>query len=171
MATEFHVLFVCMGNICRSPTAHGVFRDKVRAAGLAARVRVDSAGTHNFHPGAAPDSRSQHHARKRGYDLSTLRARHLTALDFAAVDLLLAMDWDNLALAEERCPPEHWHKLRRLTEFSRQHGSETVPDPYYGGPAAFESVLDLVEDACDGLLDHVRRELAGPAPRLGAKAP
>ena len=171
MAAEFRVLFVCMGNICRSPTAHGVFRDKVRDAGLAHRVRVDSAGTHNFHPGEAPDKRSQRHAQHRGYDISDLRARPLIPLDFEATNLLLAMDWDNLALAEERCPPAHRHKLRRLTEFGRRHRSETVPDPYYGGPEAFEAVLDLVEDACDGLLDHVRRELAGRTLTAAAKTP
>ena len=160
MAAEVRVLFVCMGNICRSPTAHGVFLHKVRNAGLARQVRVDSAGTHNFHPGEPPDGRSQRHARQRGYDLSGLRARQLTALDFEDADLLLVMDWDNLALTEERCPTEHRHKLRRLTEFGRHHRRETVPDPYYGGPAAFETVLDLVEDACDGLIEHLRRDLA-----------
>lgn len=153
------VLFLCMGNICRSPTAHGVFRHKVEAAGLAASVQVDSAGTHNYHPGEPPDRRSQRAAALRGYDLSDLRARQLTDDDFSRHDLLLAMDWDNLALAEERCPPAYRRKLRRLTEFCRRHDAVVVPDPYYGGESGFAHVLDLVEDACDGLLEHLRQRL------------
>ena len=159
MTAHFHVIFVCMGNICRSPTAHAVFRVKLRAAGLAPCVRVDSAGTHDYHPGEPPDPRSQKHARRRGYELSGLRARHLADADFERADLLLAMDDDNLAEIEERSPPEHRHKLGRLTAFCRVHQSPIVPDPYYGSARDFEQVLDLVEDACDGLLDHVRREL------------
>ena len=149
-----------MGNICRSPTAHGVFRDLVRRYGLEHQVIVDSAGTHNYHPGEPPDDRSQRHARRRGYDLSDLRARQIVRDDFSRHDLLLAMDWDNLALAEQRCPEEHRKKLRRLTEFCRRHDAPVVPDPYYGGHDGFEQVLDLVEDACEGLLDHVRKRLA-----------
>ncbi|WP_010459762.1 low molecular weight protein-tyrosine-phosphatase [Acidovorax radicis] len=158
-AATYSVLFVCMGNICRSPTAHGVFRHKVVHSGLADQVRVDSAGTHNYHPGEAPDDRSQRHAAQRGYDLSSLRARQMLPRDFGQHDLILAMDWDNLALAQERCPPEHAHKLRRMTEFCQQFDSPVVPDPYYGGAAGFEEVLDLVEDACEGLLHHVRQQL------------
>lgn len=160
MKALFHVTFVCMGNICRSPTAHGVFRYKVRGAGWAASVSVDSAGTHGHHPGAAPDPRSQRHARARGYDIADLRARQLTPADFEHADLLLVMDGDNLATAERDCPPQHRHKLRRLTEFCRVHRSLDVPDPYFGGAREFEQVLDLVEDACEGLLAHVGRELA-----------
>jgi len=159
MATSLRVTFVCMGNICRSPTAEAVFRARVRGAGLAHRVQVDSAGTHDFHPGEAPDLRSQRHARQRGYDLSGLRARQLARADFEGSTLLLAMDEDNLAHAAERCPPDHRHKLRLLTEFCRVHASASVPDPYYGTPQDFELVLDLVEDACDGLLEHVIAEL------------
>lgn len=158
-ATTYSVLFVCMGNICRSPTAHGVFWHKVVHSGLADQVRVDSAGTHNYHPGEAPDDRSQRYAARRGYDLSCLRARQMLPRDFGQHDLILAMDWDNLALAQERCPSEHAHKLRRLTEFCQQFDSPVVPDPYYGGAAGFEEVLDLVEDACEGLLHHVRQQL------------
>ena len=161
---RYRVLMVCMGNICRSPTAHGVFRQRVQAAGLAGVVAVDSAGTHNYHPGAAPDARSQRHALERGYDLSDLRARQLRPEDFAHSDLLLVMDWDNLALTEQRCPPEHRHKLRRLTEFCQQHNSPVVPDPDYEGAQAFEHVLDLVEDACEGLLRHVRKRLGATPP-------
>lgn len=153
------VLFLCMGNICRSPTAHGVFRHLIRDHGLDRHVLVDSAGTHNYHPGQPPDDRSQRHAKRRGYDLSDLRARQITYDDFARYDLLLAMDWDNLALAEQHCPDEHRHKLRRLTEFCCRHQATVVPDPYYGGHEGFEQVLDLIEDACDGLLAHIRQRL------------
>ena len=168
---RFNVLFVCMGNICRSPTAHGVFLAKVEAAGLAQQVGVDSAGTHGFHRGAPPDRRSQRHALRRGYDLSALRGRQLSPDDFLHADLLLAMDEDNLALAQRRCPPPWQHKLRLLMSFARNPAEPTVPDPYTGGPAAFETVLDLVEEACDGLLDHVRAELAARRRPAGAQWP
>lgn len=157
-----------MGNICRSPTAHGVFRHKLLSTGLDAQVGVDSAGTHNYHPGEPPDQRSQRAAALRGYDLSDLRARQLTTEDFERHDLLLAMDWDNLVLAEERCPPQHRRKLRRLTEFCMRHQAAVVPDPYYGGEAGFAHVLDLIEDACDGLIAHLRQRLDARAPARGA---
>lgn len=156
---DFHVIFFCMGNICRSPTAHGVFRDLVHQAGLAERIRIDSAGTHNYHPGEPPDPRSQRHARTRGYELSDLRARQLARADFEQAHLLLAMDHDNLALAQTMCPPEHHHKLRRFTEFCLRHKASVVPDPYFGGAEGFEHVLDLVEDACEGLLQHTRQQI------------
>ena len=146
------VLMVCMGNICRSPTAEAVLRHKLHASGLESHVKVDSAGTHAWHAGAPPDHRSQQHALRRGYDLSALCAREVVAADFERFDLILAMDWDNLALLEERCPEGSRHKLRRLTEFARHHDSPVVPDPYAGGGADFELVLDLIEDACDGLI-------------------
>ncbi len=149
----FSVLFICMGNICRSPTAQGVLRHKLRLRGLDGQLQVDSAGTHNYHPGQPPDHRSQRAAALRGYDISDLRARQISDDDFARHDLLLAMDWDNLALAEERCPPPYRRKLRRLTEFCRRHDAAVVPDPYYGGDAGFAHVLDLIEDACDSLID------------------
>jgi protein-tyrosine phosphatase len=155
----YSVLFVCMGNICRNPTADGVFQKLVLLAGLSPSVKVDSAGTHNFHPGRPPDERSQSHAYLRGYDLSALRARQVQEADFEAFDLILAMDWDNLALLQDGCPPQHQHKLRRLTEFCQTHDAQEVPDPYYEGAAGFETVLDLVEDACEGLLGHVQRQL------------
>ena len=156
---RFSLLFLCMGNICRSPTAHGVFRDLVQARGLDQHIHIDSAGTHNYHPGSPPDKRSQKHAIKRGYDLSDLRARQISELDYEQHDLLLAMDWDNLALAQQDCPPEHQRKLRRLTEFCKNHQAAVVPDPYYGGDAGFEHVLDLIEDACEGLLEHIQQRL------------
>ena len=151
----YSVLFVCMGNICRSPTAHGVFRHKVKALGLENMITVDSAGTHNYHPDSPPDVRSQEHATKRGYALSDLRARQIVAEDFDRHDLILVMDWDNFALVQGICPPQHMSKVRRLTEFCLTLDSPVVPDPYYGGPSGFDHVLDLVEDACDGLLRHV----------------
>ena len=151
----FSVLFVCMGNICRSPTAHGVFHRKVREAGLVRLIAVDSAGTHNYHPDAPPDERSQEHAQSRGYDLSKLRARQIQDEDFEKFDLILVMDWDNLALVHDICPPQHLPKVRRLTEFCTLHDAPVVPDPYYGGAGGFETVLDLVEDACTGLIRHI----------------
>ena len=153
----YSVLFVCMGNICRSPTADGVFRQKLIDHGLSGLVRVDSAGTHNYHPDSPPDERSQLHAFRRGYDLSPLRARQVVDDDYAQFDLILAMDWDNLALLQDDSPPEQQHKLRRFTEFCQMHDSPVVPDPYYGGAAGFEQVLDLVEDASEGLIQHVRQ--------------
>jgi protein-tyrosine phosphatase len=151
------ILFVCMGNICRSPTADGVFRAKLKQLGLQSTVHVDSAGTHNYHPGSPPDARSQSHAARRGYDLSELRARQIRDADFEHFDLILAMDWDNLALVQDLCPPKYQSKVRRLTEFCQKLDSSVVPDPYYGGDAGFEQVLDLVEDACNGLLLHVQK--------------
>lgn len=158
--TTYSILFVCMGNICRSPTAHGVFRQKVVDQGLGAWVKVDSASTHNYHPGSPPDERSQEHAAKRGYDLSDLRARQIQDADFERHDLILVMDMDNLALVQQECPQAHQYKVRRLTEFSLQHNRTVVPDPYYGGKNGFEDVLDLVEDACEGLIQHVRQQRA-----------
>jgi len=149
------VLFFCMGNICRSPTAEGVMRAKLAAAGL--DVEVDSAGTHDYHVGAPPDDRTQVHALKRGYDLSTLRARQLKAADFARFDLVLAMDDNNLAQAGRLCPPDQRHRLKRLMDYAPAQHGRIVPDPYYGGPEDFEQVLDLVEVACDGLLVELRQ--------------
>jgi protein-tyrosine phosphatase len=155
---QFSVLMVCMGNICRSPTAEGVFRHLVREAGLAGAVRIDSAGTLDYHAGSPPDHRAQHHAARRGYDLSQLRARQVSVRDFEDFDLVLAMDWDNLAELEALCPAAQRHKVKRLMEFAPQHG-DVVPDPYYGGKDGFERVLDQVEQACRALLVHVRERL------------
>ncbi len=150
--SELKILFVCMGNICRSPTAEGVLKKKLADLALADKVYIDSAGTHNDHPHAPPDSRTQRHALKRGYDLSHMRARVVEDRDFEAFDLLITMDWDNRALLEERCPPKHAHKIRGLTEFLQISQASAIPDPYYGGDQGFEHVLDLVEEACDGLI-------------------
>ena len=157
----FAVLFVCTGNICRSPTAHGVMVQQLERAGLAARVQVDSAGTPGYHRGDPPDERSQEHAARRGYDLSGLRARQVTAEDFVAYDLILTMDGGHLELLEQQCPPQLRHKLQRFTVWCSRHSSVDVPDPYYGGAQGFEHVLDLVEDGCSGLLQHVRSRLQG----------
>jgi protein-tyrosine phosphatase len=159
-APHIHIVFFCMGNICRSPTAHGVFRQRVVQAGLQDLVCIDSAGTHNYHPGKAPDTRTLRHALKRGYDLSDLRARQLVDDDFEQAHLLLGMDWDNMALAEAMAPQHALRKVRRLTEFCQHQSDPVVPDPYYGAEPDFERVLDLVEDACDGLLVHVQKRLA-----------
>ena len=153
------ILFVCTGNICRSPTAEGVARGLAEKLGLAEAFEFDSAATHGYHVGAPPDARSQQHARRRGVDLSNLRARQLATSDFEVADLLLVMDADNLAEARRRCPPQHWHKLQLLTDHCRTLTGTEVPDPYYGGEGGFERVLDLIEDACAGLLDQVRSEL------------
>ena len=146
------VLMVCMGNICRSPTAHGVLTQRVADAGLGDRIVVDSAGTHDYHVGRPPDERAQQHAARRGYDLSAQRARQLKAQDFDDFDLVLVMDDANQHAARALCPPAQRHKLRRLTDFCTRHRASDVPDPYDGGEAGFEAVLDLVEDACAGLL-------------------
>ena len=149
---DLKILFVCMGNICRSPTAEGVLKKKLKDQGLFQGVFIDSAGTHNYHPGSAPDTRTQSHALKRGYDLSTLRARAVIEEDFEKFDWLLTMDWDNRALLEERCPKKYTHKIKGFTEFLQTTQASAIPDPYYGGDQGFEYVLDLIEEASDGLI-------------------
>ena len=153
------VLFCCMGNICRSPSAEGVLRAQLDAAGLHDAVHVDSAGTDGWHVGEAPDARAVRHAARRGYDLSGQRARCIGVADFERFDLVLAMDRDNLARLRALCPPPRQARLRLLMSFAPEAGSEVVPDPYYGGADGFEHVLDLLEQACHGLLEHVRAEL------------
>lgn len=151
------VLMVCMGNICRSPMAEGVFRSLLDQAGLAEHVFVDSAGTHSYHVGAAPDRRGQDCARKHGYDLSGLRARRVEEADLEAFDYILAMDQDNYRYLLELCAtPEHRQKVRLLLEFAPGLPEREVPDPYYGGLSGFDRVLRLIEEAAQGLLLHVR---------------
>ena len=157
---KLKILMVCMGNICRSPTAEGVLRQRLKAAGLDGRVEVDSAGTHGYHIGNPPDERSQAHARRRGYDLASLRARRVCDADFIAFDLILAMDEDNLNWLLAECPAEHRGRVGKLVAYARGPHEGGVPDPYYGGRADFERVLDLVEDACDSLVEHLRQSLA-----------
>jgi protein-tyrosine phosphatase len=143
------VLFVCTGNICRSPTAEGVLR---RLAGLKKLdVHVESRGTHDYHVGEPPDERAQDHAKRRGYDLSAQRAKQLGKRDFEEFDLVLAMDRGHLRILQRLCPPQHAGKVRLFLQ------EADVPDPYYGGAEGFEQVLDLVEDACRGLLDELKR--------------
>jgi protein-tyrosine phosphatase len=150
------VLFVCMGNICRSPMAEGAFKHYVREAGLAGRIVSDSAGTHGYHIGDPPDPRAQAAASRRGYDLAGLRARQVRPGDFDAFDYVLAMDEANLRWLERLCPPQHARKLKLFLEFSADAARREVPDPYYGGADGFENVLDLVEQAAQGLLRHLR---------------
>ncbi len=153
------VLFVCMGNICRSPTAHGVFRELVRREGLEDAIQIDSAGTHAYHVGNPPDQRAQATARNRGIDLSDLRARQVTPEDFERFDYVLAMDEENLAILRELCPPGREDRLRLFLDFAPQRPEREVPDPYYGGPQGFEHVFDLVEEAARGLLEDIRQRL------------
>lgn len=152
------ILFVCMGNICRSPTAEGVVRVHLDRTGLAADVELDSAGTHGYHIGKAPDDRARKAAAARGYDLSALRARRVSDLDFVRYDRILAMDRDNLDELRQVCPAEHRHKLGLFLEYSRNFREREVPDPYYGGEEGFEHVLDLVEDAASGLIESLSRK-------------
>jgi len=154
---QIGILMVCMGNICRSPTAEGVFRRRLRESGLDKTVRLESAGTHAYHVGSAPDNRAQKAALGRGYDLSSLVGRQVSKSDFERFDYILAMDHDNLADLSARCPQEHRHKLRLYLSFSSRYKDHEVPDPYYSGPQGFERVLDMIEDAADGLLAEVRR--------------
>jgi protein-tyrosine phosphatase len=149
------VLFVCTGNICRSPTAEGVFRKLVAQAGLGERIGTDSAGTHGYHVGEPPDPRAQAVAAKRGYDLSVLRARRIERADFQRFDLILAMDHDHHAILSRMAPAAASHKLRLMMSYARRFRESEVPDPYYGGPQEFERVLDMLEDAAQGLLSSL----------------
>lgn len=151
------ILFVCTGNICRSPTAEGMFRSMVRDANVEHLVKIDSAATHNYHVGEAPDPRAQSAARKRGVDISMLRARQVTQEDFRDFDLVLAMDWENLAFIQQIAPRQYQHKLMLLMRFASDNEEATVPDPYYGGPEGFERVVTYVGDACTGLIDLVKK--------------
>ena len=151
------ILFVCMGNICRSPTAEGVFRKLLAEQAPELDVQIDSAGTHGYHAGAPPDPRACRAADRRGVDLRQLRARRVTAQDFAHFELVLAMDEQNLEFLLELCPPEHRERVRLFMEFAPHLERREVPDPYYGGCTGFEHVRDLVAEAAEGLLDHLRR--------------
>ncbi len=151
------VLFVCMGNICRSPTAEGVFRKTAERAGVAAHLLVDSAGTHGFHAGHAPDRRATQAALRRGYDIGRLRAREVAAADFARFSWILAMDEENLRGLEALRPADYDGHLGLFLDFAPETGVREVPDPYYGPPEGFERVLDLIEAASAGLLDRMRQ--------------
>jgi protein-tyrosine phosphatase len=151
------VLFVCMGNICRSPTAEGIFRDQAERAGLLDRLLIESAGIGDWHVGQRPDERAILHARRRGYDLSSLRARQVSAEDFARFDYILAMDRRNLRDLRALCPADFTGRLGLLLDFVPHLGVREVPDPYFGGADGFETVLELTERACAALLEHIQR--------------
>ncbi len=151
------VLFVCMGNICRSPTAHGVFEHAVKQSGLSQQIAVESAGTHAYHVGEAPDPRSQKAAQKRGYDLSSQSSQKINKKDFLHYDIILAMDRDNYRNLLTLCPECHTDKLRLFMEFAPHMGIDEVPDPYYGGVNGFEKVLDMVEEASEGLFEYLHK--------------
>ena len=151
------VLFVCLGNICRSPTAEAVLRALAAREAPELSLEVDSAGTAGYHTGEPPDPRTRASAARRGYDLEPLRARVVEPQDFERFDLILAMDTENLRVLRRRAPPAAHERLRLLLEFAAQAQQTEVPDPYYGGPNGFEHVLDLIEDAVRGLLAHLRQ--------------
>jgi protein-tyrosine phosphatase len=151
------VLFVCLGNICRSPTAQGVFRDLVRKSAPDLKVQIDSAGTAGYHIGAAPDPRSQSAALRRGIDISDLRARQISRADFTAFDLILAMDRDNLRDLEAKRPSHARATLRLFLDYAPQTGRTEIPDPYYGSVADFELVLELCAVAAHGLILELKK--------------
>jgi protein-tyrosine phosphatase len=157
MGYKISVLFVCMGNICRSPTAHAVFRKQVNEAGLAADVRVDSAGTHAYHVGHQPDTRSMKTAAERGVMMQDLRARKVDFSDLIEFDYILAMDADNMAILQQMAPADLKPKIMLFMEFAPQMKRQYVPDPYYGGVQGFEDVFDMVEAASVGLLDFIKQ--------------
>ncbi|RJF98261.1 low molecular weight protein-tyrosine-phosphatase [Noviherbaspirillum saxi] len=149
------ILFVCMGNICRSPTAEGVMRRMVTDSNLHQYILIDSAGTHGYHVGEAPDPRAQAAARKRGYDLSALRARKIEMADFTRFDMILGMDFNNLEVLQALCPPENQHKPGLLMVHAENRAASIVHDPYYRSAKDFDLVLDYIEDACRGLLNRL----------------
>jgi len=154
--SKISVLFVCLGNICRSPTAEGMFRDKVLVSGLADTVHIDSAGTGDWHIGRPPDVRAQKAALARGYDISDLRARQVSTADFDEFDYILAMDEQNLRDLHAMRPNTFRGHLGLMLQFSQSNDLTDVPDPYFGGEEGFQSVLDLLETASEGLLAHIR---------------
>lgn len=150
------VLFVCMGNICRSPTAEAVFRKQVEQAGLLDQIEIDSAGTHAYHIGNPPDKRSSLVAAERGYRMDVLRARQVNATDIERFDFVLAMDEDNLSILKQLAPAHLREKPHLFMSYAPHYGLSEVPDPYYGGAKGFEQVLDMVEAACTGLLQTIK---------------
>ncbi|QKI88914.1 low molecular weight protein-tyrosine-phosphatase [Thiomicrorhabdus xiamenensis] len=157
MAKKVSVLFVCLGNICRSPTAHAVFRKLVIDEGLAKQIEIDSAGTAAYHVGNPPDSRSTQVAQGRGIQMNDLRARAVDFGDFYQFDYILAMDHSNYSNLYEMALPEHREKLHMFLQFTEEFEETEVPDPYYGGPQGFDHVFDLVESASRGLLEHIKQ--------------
>ena len=166
------VLFVCTGNICRSPTAHGILQHRVREAGLDDRIVVDSAGTHGYHVGEPPDARSIAAAARRGYDLASLRARRFVRHDFERFDLVLVADEGHREHLARLVKPSQGHKLRKILDYSSRYRGMDVPDPYYGGTEGFGRVLDMLEDAADGLLECLKAgRLTPDDPSPGAASP
>ena len=155
---QIKILFVCMGNICRSPTAHGVFANLVAQANLQNLITVDSAGTHAYHIGEAPDPRTQQAAQSRDIDLSNLKARKIVDSDFAEFDYILAMDQANLQNLQAVAPKTSSARVQLFMDYAQRWQEREVPDPYYGGAQGFERVLDMVEDAAEGLLLHLRQQ-------------
>jgi protein-tyrosine phosphatase len=155
---KIKVLMVCMGNICRSPLAHGLFEDLVESEGLSERVVVDSAGTHAYHVGESPDPRSQQTASRNGIDIGKQRARRVEHPDFEEFDYILAMDRDNFSNLVSHAPEAQRHKIRLFLEFAPDRDEEEVPDPYYGGPDGFDRVYDMVKAASIGLLEDIRKQ-------------
>lgn len=149
------ILFVCLGNICRSPSAEGVFRHVARRRAPDLVVEIDSAGTHDYHVGSAPDPRAVNAALRRSIDLSALRARQVSAEDFERFDLILAMDEENLRELRARAQPQYHERIKLLMDYAPQATRKVVPDPYYGGSQGFEEVLDLLEEAAEGLLQDL----------------
>ncbi len=156
---NIRVLFVCMGNICRSPTAHGIFRRLVEQEGLADRILIDSAGTHAYHIGKPPDERAQATALKRGFDLSDLRARQAASVDFEKFDYVLAMDRENQEILASLCPAGYEERLSLFLDYAPDLDIQEVPDPYWGGERGFEQVFDMLEAASLGLLEEIRSRL------------
>jgi len=155
---KVQVLFVCMGNICRSPTAHGVFRNMVIDEGLSDLIEIDSAGTHAYHVGNPPDTRAQQTANSRGIDLSDLRARQARSEDFDEFDYVIAMDKDNYHSLKLISPKGKLDRLYMFLDFAPSIRKREVPDPYYGGPEGFETVFDMVDAASRGLLADIRQK-------------
>ena len=155
---KIKVLFVCMGNICRSPTAEGVFTKVITEKNLTPQFKVDSAGTHAYHVGNPPDARAQQAARKRGVELQHLRARKVHSSDFEYFDYILVMDDDNYANVSHDCPKEYKDKVKYFLDFAPHLGIREVPDPYYGEKLGFERVLDMVEDASLGFLESLHKK-------------
>ncbi|MGR8929825.1 MAG: low molecular weight protein-tyrosine-phosphatase [Gammaproteobacteria bacterium] len=155
---KIKVLFVCMGNICRSPTAEGVFSAMLVTQKLTEAFEVDSAGTHAYHVGEAPDLRAQKAARERGVELKNIRARRVRLSDFETYDHILVMDDENHAILYQACPEDHKHKIRHFLDYAPHLNKREVPDPYYGGAYGFERVLDLVEAASEGFIEALRQE-------------
>ncbi len=152
------ILFVCMGNICRSPMAEGVFQKLVEQHGLADQVLIDSAGTHAYHVGKRPDPRAIRTAGERGIDLSLLQARQVEPGDFEEFDLVLVMDEHNYDTLVFTSAKRHQHKLDYLLNYAPHLGTRNLPDPYYGGEIGFDRVMDMIEDACEGLLHHLKEQ-------------